>query len=124
MKERITMSNKMTDPNETLRVLSEGNLSVLDTLVRMTEGSLEASGLDPETFMLVRIAALTTLDAAPASWLVNLKVSGAAGITPERVVGTLIAIAPVIGTARIVSAAGSIIRALGLAERISEKGGN
>jgi len=115
------MSNTMTNPNETLRVLSEGNLSVLNMLVRMTEGSLEDSGLDPEAFMLARIAALTALDAAPASWLVNLKVGGEAGIPPERIVGTLIAIAPVVGTARIVSAAGGIVRALGLADALTGK---
>ena len=110
------MSNNMTDPNETLRVLSEGDLSVLTALLRMHEGSLEESGLDPETFMLTRIAALATLDAAPASWLMNLGVTGEIGISPERIVGTLIAIAPVIGTARVVSAAGNIVRALGLLE--------
>jgi len=115
------MSNHMTNANETLRVLSEGDLSVLTALLRMHESSLEESGLDPETFMLARIAALATLDAAPASWLMNLGVSGEIGISPERIVGTLIAIAPVIGTARIVSAAGSIVRALGLLED-SQKG--
>lgn len=108
------MSNSMTNANVTLQVLAEGDLTVLNTLLRMHEGSLEESGLDPETFMLVRIAALTTLDAAPASWLVNLKISGEAGIAPERIVGTLVAIAPVIGTARVVSAAGNIVRALAL----------
>ena len=115
------MSNHITNANETLRVLSEGDLSVLTALLRMHESSLEESGLDPETFMLTRIAALATLDAAPASWLMNLGVSGEIGISPERIVGTLIAIAPVIGTARIVSAAGSIVRALGLLED-SQKG--
>jgi 4-carboxymuconolactone decarboxylase len=110
----MIMSNSMTDANETLQVLAEGDLTVLNTLLRMHEGSLEESGLDPETFMLVRIAALTTLDAAPASWLVNLKISGEAGIAPERIVGTLVAIAPVIGTARVVSAAGNIVQALAL----------
>ncbi len=118
------MSNTVTDPKETLRVLSEGDMSVINTLMRMTEVSVEESNLDPETFMLVRIAALTTLDAAPASWLVNLKVSGDAGVTPERIVGTLIAVAPLIGTARIVSAAGSIIRALGLANALAEDNGD
>jgi len=93
---------------------------VLNALLRMHEGSLEESGLDPETFMLVRIAALTTLDAAPASWMVNLKISGEAGIAPERIVSTLIAIAPVIGTARVVSAAGSIVEALKLANAPAE----
>ena len=110
------MSNHMTNANETLRVLSEGDLSVLNVLMRMQEGSLEESGLDPETFMLARIAALATLDAAPASWLMNLRISDEIGISPERIIGTLIAIAPVIGTARIVSAAGSIVGALGLLE--------
>ncbi|TMC91027.1 MAG: carboxymuconolactone decarboxylase family protein [Chloroflexi bacterium] len=110
------MSKHMTNANETLRVLSEGDLSVLNVLMRMQEGSLEESGLDPETFMLARIAALATLDAAPASWLVNLRISDEIGISPERIIGTLIAIAPVIGTARIVSAAGSIVGALGLLE--------
>jgi len=110
------MSNHMTNANETLRVLSEGDLSVLTALLRMHESSLEESGLDPETFMLTRIAALATLDAAPASWLVNLRISDEIGISPERIIGTLIAIAPVIGTARIVSAAGSIVGALGLLE--------
>ena len=114
------MSSQKTDPNQTLQVLSEGDLSVLDALVRMTEGSLAASGLDPQIFMLVRVAALATLDAAPASWLVNLKVGGEAGLTPERIVGALVAIAPVIGTARVVSAAGGIVRALGLADALAE----
>jgi 4-carboxymuconolactone decarboxylase len=124
LEERIPkMSNTMTNPNETLKVLAEGDLSVLNTLMRMTEGTLEDSRLDPETFMLVRIASLATLDAAPASWLVNIKVGGEAGLTPERIIGTLIAIAPVIGTARIVSAAGSIVRALGLADALAEDTG-
>ncbi len=114
------MSNTMTNPKETLQTLAEGDLSVLDTLVHMTEGTLEASGLDPETFMLVRLASLATLDAAPASWLVNIKVGGEAGLTPERIVGTLIAVAPVIGTARVVSAASSIVQALGLASAITK----
>ncbi len=118
------MSSTTTDPNETLQMLGEGDMSVVDTLMRMTEVSVEESGLEPETFMLVRIAALATLDAPPASWLINLRVGGEAGIIPEQVVGTLIAIAPAIGTVRIVSAAGNIVRALGLATAIAEDTGN
>ena len=36
--------------------MSEENTPVLDALIEMNEGVLERSGLDPETFMLVRIA--------------------------------------------------------------------
>lgn len=117
------MSTSMTNPNNTLQQLAEGDLSVLSALLRMHEGSLEESGLDPETFMLVRIAALTTLDAAPTSWLVNLELSGELGLAPERIIGTLIAIAPVIGTARIISAASSILQGVQLANTGTEKTG-
>ena len=59
---------------------------------------------------------LATLDAAPASWLMNIEGAAEAGLDPETVIGTLIAIAPVIGTARVVSAAGHIIKAFELAQ--------
>lgn len=111
----------MTNPNETLQTLSQGDLSVLDILMRMTEGSLEVSGLDPKMYMLVRIAALATLDAAPASWLMNFKASGEAGVLPEHILGTLIAIAPVIGTARVVAAAGHIVEALDFASSSAQE---
>ncbi len=114
------MSDTQTNPNETWQAISAGNLSVRDQLARMLEGSSEGSGLDPETFILVRLAALSALDAAPASWLVNLAVGKQLGIPAERAIGTLIAIAPLVGTARVVSAAGSIVRALGLTEAIAE----
>jgi 4-carboxymuconolactone decarboxylase len=118
------MSSQMNDPNATLQGISGGDLGVMGTLVRMTETSIQEAGLDPRTFMFVRLAALTALDAAPASWLVNLKVGGEAGLTPEDIVSTLIAVAPLVGTARVVSAAGSIVRALGLAEALAEEGEN
>ncbi len=79
----------------------------------MTEGSLEESGLDPQTFMLVCIAALTVMDSAPASWPVNLKVGCEAGLVPVSIVGVLVAIAPVVG---------SIVRALGPANAVAGAG--
>jgi hypothetical protein len=41
---------------------------VLDQLASMTADSVEASSLDPETLMLVRIAALAAVDAPPISY--------------------------------------------------------
>ena len=89
---------------------------MLNVLTRMIEGTFEESGLDPKTFMLVRMASLATLDAAAPSWLMNIEAASEAGLEPEAILGTLIAIAPVIGTARIVSAAGHIMQAYELAE--------
>jgi 4-carboxymuconolactone decarboxylase len=113
------MGTQMTNPLESLQVLAEGDFSTLDALKSLIADTYEASGLDPQTFMLVRMAALATLDAAPASWLMNISVGGEAGLAPEQILGTLIAIAPVIGTARIVSAASHINRAFYLAGELA-----
>src|SRR6476619_1995426 len=88
---------------------------VLDLLASMTADSLEATTLDPETLMLVRIAALVAVDAPPASYLLNLGAAGEIGIGEEQVRGVLTAIAPIVGTTRVVSATGNIVRALALA---------
>ena len=93
---------------------------VLDLLAKMNADSIEASNLDPDELMLVRIAALVAVDAPPASYLLNLGAAGEVGIGEEQVRGTFIAIAPIVGTARIASATSKIARALGLAIEIAE----
>ena len=99
--------------------MTEGT-PVPDTLVRMNEGVLERSGLEPETFMLVRLAALAASGAPPASYLLNLEISAEIGISPVKVQGVLVAIAPVVGGAAVAAAGASITRALGMALDISE----
>jgi 4-carboxymuconolactone decarboxylase len=93
---------------------------VLDLLAGMTAGSIEATNLDPETLMLVRIAALVAVDAPPASYLMNLGAAGELGIGEDEVRGVLAAIAPIVGTPRIVAATGNIVRALGFALEMAE----
>jgi len=103
-----------------LGALAGGDAPVLETLAQMTVDTLERSGLDPETYMLVRIAALAAMDGAPVSYLLNIGTADELGIPLERIQGTLVAIAPVIGSARTVSAAGKIVRAFGLAAAITD----
>jgi 4-carboxymuconolactone decarboxylase len=93
---------------------------VLDLLANMTAESVAVSSLDPETLMLVRIAALAAVDAPPVSYLMNLEAAGAVGIDAEQVRGVLAAIAPIVGTARIASATGSIVDALEVAIEVAE----
>ena len=85
---------------------------VLDLLASMTADSIEASDLDPETLMLVRIAALVAVDAPPASYLMNLGVASELDIDAEKMRGVLAAVAPIVGTARVLSASGKIFEAL------------
>ena len=93
---------------------------VLDLLASMTAASIAVSSLDPSTLMLVRIAALVAIDAPPASYLLNLEAASEAGLDSEAVRGVLTAIAPIVGTARIVSATGKIVEALELEIEVAE----
>ena len=106
---------------ENIVALADGDAPVLEALAEMTLDTLKRSGLSDETYMLVRIAALVAMDAAPVSYLVNVGTAMDAGVPLERLQGTLIAIAPVVGSARIVSAASKMARALGLVEEFEEE---
>ena len=91
---------------------SAADTPVLDLLARMTADSVDATSLDAETMMLVRVAALVAVGAPPVSYLLNLEVAGEIGMDPEKLRGVLAAVAPIVGTARVAAATGNIVRAL------------
>jgi hypothetical protein len=70
--------------------------------------------------MIVRIAGLVAVDAPPASYLLNVGTAGEAGVEAEEVEGLLIALAPIVGTPRIASAAIKLASALDLALDLAE----
>src|SRR4051795_11961941 len=102
-------------PRPTWETAMTEDTPLLDTFALMTAASLERCNLDPRELMLVRIAALATAGAPPASYLANAGIASDVGITLEDVQGVLVAIAPIAGTARTMSAAGDITTALGFA---------
>ena len=70
--------------------------------------------------MLVRLAALVAVDAPTASYLLNLGAAADAGIDADQIRGVLTAVAPIVGTARVVSATGTIVDALAVAIEVVE----
>ena len=86
---------------------------VLDTLAAVTAASLERCELAPRELMLARIAALAAVDASAVSYLLNAGTAAEVGVTLDDVQGILIAIAPIIGTPKTVTAAANITTALG-----------
>ena len=70
--------------------------------------------------MIARVAALAAIGARPASYLLNLAAASDAGLTLEDAQGALVAVAPIVGTARTVSAATAVAEALGLAVAIED----
>lgn len=94
---------------------TQSDTPVLDLLARMTADSLESSSLDPQTIMLVRIAALVASDAPAVSYALNLGAAGGVGLDAEAVRGVLAAIAPIVGTSRVAGATGRLVLAVGVA---------
>jgi alkylhydroperoxidase/carboxymuconolactone decarboxylase family protein YurZ len=93
---------------------------VLDTLADMTAASVEHNGLAPREYMLARLAALIAVDAPPVSYFANAAAMEESGLTAQDVQGVMIAVAPVVGAPRVMSAGGHILRALGIAITVAE----
>lgn len=93
---------------------------VLDTLAAMTVDSIEHCGLDERTLILTRIAALIAMDAPAISYLAHVDPARKANLTAEALQDVLVAVAPVVGTARVMAAASHIAKALGFAIAVGE----
>jgi alkylhydroperoxidase/carboxymuconolactone decarboxylase family protein YurZ len=70
-------------------------------------------GLDPKAHALVRLGALVSVGAAPASYRLTVERAYAAGATDEEIVGVLAAVGPAVGFARLVAAAPDLALAIG-----------
>ena len=93
---------------------------VLDTLAAMTVASVDRNSLSPREYMLARLAALIAMDAPPLSYVANAAALEESGITADEIQGVMIAVAPVVGAPRVMSAGGHILRALGIAVAVAD----
>ena len=94
--------------------ISSGEMQFIETSVGLRETALEVTGLDPSTFALVKIAALIALDAPPASYAWQIANAVSEGVSPEDILGVLLAVAPQVGGPRVIAAAPELMLALGL----------
>jgi 4-carboxymuconolactone decarboxylase len=69
--------------------------------------------LSPQTHALVRLAALLALGAAPVSYQWSVEAALDADATNEEILGTMIAVAPISGIARVVQATPDVALQLG-----------
>ena len=84
------------------------NTPVLDSLAALNAVSLAEGTLDAREHMLARLAALVAVGAPDASYLLNAGAAADAGVTLEDVQGVLIAVAPIVGTPRVLAGAGGV----------------
>ena len=98
---------------ETLRRLALNDDAYVAAVLGMGRDTVDDSTLDEKTHALARLSASLAIDAAPISYQSSVELAVAAGATVDEIVGCLIAVAPVIGLARVVSAAPELALALG-----------
>jgi 4-carboxymuconolactone decarboxylase len=103
----------MAGYKETLRCMALNDQCFVDSVLGMGHDTVEVSGLDQRTHALARLAAALAVDAAPSSYQPTIDLAFAAGASIDEIVGILIAVAPVVGLARAVSAAPELALALG-----------
>jgi alkylhydroperoxidase/carboxymuconolactone decarboxylase family protein YurZ len=104
--------------DDDLRELARGAGPLGETVIRMNLGALDQPGLDEATAVAARFGALVAMDASPASYLVHMTLADQTGIRPETVKAILATLAPLVGSARVVSAADKVLRAIELADRL------
>ena len=98
-----------------LAELALGDPDLLGESLELRAQLQARSGLDPRSFALVKIAALMALDAPPASYMWQVGNALEVGVTPEDLMGVLLAVLPQIGGPRAAAAAPELMVALGLA---------
>jgi 4-carboxymuconolactone decarboxylase len=100
----------MSDSTDILSAIACGDTAVYEFLADTSLNTLEQSGLDPKTYTLVRIAALVAMDAAPVSYAITVEAAMEV-LEPDDIRSVLIALAPVVGSARIAAASSNILDA-------------
>src|SRR4051812_24042951 len=94
----------MSDYKQVLRRLAVRDNRFVDQALVDGPENMKMSRLDSRTHGLVRIGALIALDAAPASFEAAIDSAVRAGASLDEIVGTLIAVMPVAGSARVTAA--------------------
>src|SRR5215207_2317552 len=97
----------------TLRKLALRDDRYIDALLSGERANATLAGIEPRSHALLRIAALIAMDAAPPSYMSAVEAGLDAGASYDEIVGTLIAVMPIVGVARVVSAAPNLGLALG-----------
>lgn len=103
----------MEEYQVTLRKLALRDERFIDGLLQNDRASATMADTDDRTHALIRIGALIALDAAPAAYMDSVNAALRAGVSHEEIVGTLIAVLPTVGVARVVTAAPNLGLAMG-----------
>jgi len=102
--------------------MATGTTPVLDVAAEINAVSLSRTDLDPRTLLIARIAALVAVDAPVGSYFLHVGPAAEVGLTVDDVEDILVAVAPIVGTPRLLSSARKIVEAFDLAIQLDTEG--
>ena len=114
--ERTTLGTSFASVDDTERLLRRLALNDEESVGMVLASGSEAAGsaaLRPKVDLLVQLGALLALGAATSSLRATVDRAIQAGATEAEIVGVLIAVAPAVGLARVVSTAPRLAMAIG-----------
>jgi alkylhydroperoxidase/carboxymuconolactone decarboxylase family protein YurZ len=98
---------------ETLQKLAIRDDEFIARITARDGQNITASGLDPRTHSLLRVAALVASDAGLPSYIWSVENARRHGVSDDQIVGVLVAVIQVVGSARVVAAAPELGLAVG-----------
>jgi 4-carboxymuconolactone decarboxylase len=96
-----------------LRRLAVRDDRYIDALLKNDCANATLSGLEHGSHALIRIAGLVALGATPPAYMDSIEAALRAGLSYDEIAGVLVALLPIVGVARVVSAAPDLGLALG-----------
>ena len=105
-----------------LRRLALSDESAIGSIFAAELSDVDNAELGERTRALVRLAALVATESAAPSYQWAVSVALAAGVSEDEIGAVLITVAPIVGVARVASAAPAVAAALGYGLDLSDKG--
>ena len=105
-----------------LRRLSVSDEGAIGSIFAGEITDVENSALGAKTHALVRLAALIATESGAPSYQWAVSVARAAGVRDDEVTGVLMSVAPIVGIARVASAAPVLATALGYELDLPDQG--
>jgi 4-carboxymuconolactone decarboxylase len=111
--ERQPYPQGVDDLERLLRRLAINDEESVGSVLTRGSAAADQAALRPKIDLLVELGALLALGAATSSLRVTVGRAIAAGATESEIVGVLLAVAPAVGLARVVSSAPKLAMAIG-----------
>ena len=105
-----------------LRRLALSDESAIGSIFAAELTDVDNAELGERTRALIRLAALVATESAAPSYQWAVSVALAAGVSEDEIGAVLITVAPIVGLARVASAAPAVAAALGYGLDLSDKG--